>query len=182
MKKWLETDSFEEAFDKFNDNVDEIEQGFDNRYTKQEVDDELNTKADKLDTYTKTEVDNSLGLKANKQQEAWMTPTLLNGFTGEIRYRINEFNNLEIIGSLTFTSRISINSLPSFQLPMSYVPNWFIPGTSYKDQRFKFSIPTDDTQVGSARAALSSYNGNFIITHGNNFDQWHINISIPMSM
>ena len=108
MKKWLETDNFEEAFDKFNDNADEIDNTFE-------------LKADKATTYTKTEVDNSLDLKANKQQEEWMTPTLLNGWTTptKIEYYKDNFGVVRISG------RVSDGGNATgviFQLPVGYRP------------------------------------------------------------
>ena len=39
--------------------------------------------------------------KANKVQEAWITPTLINGWTGNLQYRKNEFENVEFRGGVT---------------------------------------------------------------------------------
>jgi len=45
--------------------------------------------------------------KANKVQEAWITPTLVNGATGTFQYRKNEFGRLEFKGELTQASTAS---------------------------------------------------------------------------
>ena len=45
--------------------------------------------------------------KANKDQEAWITPTLVNGATGTFQYRKNEFGRLEFKGDLTQASTAS---------------------------------------------------------------------------
>lgn len=39
--------------------------------------------------------------KANKKQEDWIRPTLLNGATGTLKYRKNEFGKLEFKGTLS---------------------------------------------------------------------------------
>ena len=44
---------------------------------------------------------NGIREKANKKQEDWITPTLLNGATGTLKYRKNEFGNLEFKGTLS---------------------------------------------------------------------------------
>ena len=102
-------------------------------YTKQEVDDELNTKADKLDTYTKQEVDDSLDLKANKQQEEWITPTLLNGWAvfsaNDIQpgYYKDSLGNVHLRG--TVKGGLTGGPNPILTLPVGYQPskNMFIP-------------------------------------------------------
>ena len=48
-----------------------------------------------------------LAEKANKVQEAWITPTLLNGFTGDIQYRKSEFGRVEFKGSIVTTVNTS---------------------------------------------------------------------------
>lgn len=84
MKKWLETDSFEEAFEKYNENVDEI--------------------------------DNTFALKANKQQEAWITPTFLNGASGSLQYRRNQFGDIQFRGSITVVN----SGVDQFVMPSGY--------------------------------------------------------------
>ena len=42
--------------------------------------------------------------KVNKVQEAWITPTLVNGATGSFQYRKNGFGRLEFKGELTQAS------------------------------------------------------------------------------
>ena len=71
----------------------------------------------------KTYVDTKLSEKANKQQEAWIVPTLLNGWIGlpgsaNIKYRKNNFGVVEIEGVL---SGGSLNTI-AFILPTGYRP------------------------------------------------------------
>lgn len=46
-------------------------------------------------------LDSQLAEKANKVQEAWITPTLLSGATGDIQYRKNQFGRVEFRGKVT---------------------------------------------------------------------------------
>lgn len=102
-------------------------------YTKQQVDAQLaeieQDKAEKTDigllsallTTAKTSLVNAINElfnnKANKAQEAWITPTLLNGATGTIQYRKNQFGRLEFRGKVT-----GINGLPCIQTVSGYRP------------------------------------------------------------
>ena len=67
---------------------------------------------------------NLINKKANIAQEAWITPTLLNGWTeiniyqGKIRYRKNNFGSVEIEG----IARYGANSSIIFKLPSTYTP------------------------------------------------------------
>ena len=70
-------------------------------YTKTEVDTKDALKADKSDTYTKTEVDTKDALKADKVQEGWITPTLLDGATGTLKFRKNQLGRVEFKGYIT---------------------------------------------------------------------------------
>ena len=54
-----------------------------------------------------------LSKKANKQQEEWISPTLLNGATGTIKYRKNELGNTEISGRLTVVASGIVLQLPA---------------------------------------------------------------------
>ena len=58
-----------------------------------------------------------LAAKANKKQEDWITPTLLNGTTGNIQFRKNQFGRVEFRGKITGTQGSS-----SFILPTGYRP------------------------------------------------------------
>ena len=65
----------------------------------------------------------ALNLKANKVQEAWITPTLLNGWTtssiyGSIRYNMDDMGYVHIEGSLIGTNAIG---LIAFVLPNKYM-------------------------------------------------------------
>ena len=56
--------------------------------------------------------------KANKKQEDWITPTLLNGATGTVQYRKNEFNELVFKGDVK-----TVNAgLQAFIMPVGYRP------------------------------------------------------------
>lgn len=56
--------------------------------------------------------------KANKKQEDWITATLLNGATGTVQYRKNEFGTVEIIGNVSIPN----TGLQAFILPVGYRP------------------------------------------------------------
>ena len=55
--------------------------------------------------------------KADKKQEDWITPTLLNGATGDIQFRKNQFGRVEFRGKVTGSQ-----GLVSFVLPTGYRP------------------------------------------------------------
>ena len=55
--------------------------------------------------------------KANKKQESWITPTLVNGATGNIQFRKNQFGRVEFRGKITGTQGSSV-----FMLPTGYRP------------------------------------------------------------
>ena len=60
-------------------------------------------------------VESNLESKVNKKQEDWITPTLLNGATGTIKYMKNELGKIEFKGVCT-----SIHGVPAFRLPFGY--------------------------------------------------------------
>ena len=84
---------------------------------------QLAQKANQATTYTKTEVDNALALKANKAQEAWITPTLLNGWVGEAGYPIGYYK--DTMGIVRLRGRIKNGPLvtPAFVFPIGYRPS-----------------------------------------------------------
>lgn len=57
-----------------------------------------------------------LELKADKAQEAWVTPTLTNGATGDLQYRKNQFGRVE------FRGKVNVVALgqPIFNIPVGY--------------------------------------------------------------
>ena len=55
--------------------------------------------------------------KANKKQEDWITPTLLNGATGDIQFRKNQFGRVEFRGKITGVEGVAV-----FNLPIGYRP------------------------------------------------------------
>ena len=57
---------------------------------------------------------------ATKEQKAWMTPTLLNGATGTIKYRKNQWGRVEFKGSLNVTN----SEKAQFVLPSGYFPGY----------------------------------------------------------
>ena len=68
----------------------------------------------------KTYVDTKLSEKANKQQEAWITPVLLNGATFPasvegVKFRKNQFGELEFKGEIA-----TVASGAQFTLPTGY--------------------------------------------------------------
>ena len=86
---------------------------------------QLADKANQATTYTKTEVDNALSLKANKVQEAWITPTLLNGwvnngeFNESVGYMKDNFGFVHIKGFVT----PGLFDVSIFTLPVGYRPS-----------------------------------------------------------
>ena len=71
--------------------------------------------------------------KANKAQEAWITPTLVNGATGTIRYRKNQFGKLEFTGNLT-----TISGASAFNMHLAYRPL----------QEIRFPVTATDGTLG----------------------------------
>lgn len=75
--------------------------------------------------------------KANKTQEAWLTPTLLNGVTNfasrEVGYRKNGFGNIEIMGVIVPPN----SGTTVFNLPIGYRPTLltYYTGTTAGDNR-----------------------------------------------
>lgn len=62
---------------------------------------------------------NELRKKANKQQDAWISPTLINGWTGDgVAFRKNQFGKIEFKGTLIEGS-LGYNP---FALPIGYRP------------------------------------------------------------
>lgn len=56
--------------------------------------------------------------KANKKQEDWITPTLLNGSTGTIHFRKNEFGRVEFRGVATHKDGTLLMILPTGYRPL----------------------------------------------------------------
>lgn len=99
-----------------------------------------------------------LELKADKAQEAWITPTLLNGATGTFKYRKNTIGQLEIMAYLTNTPY----NQTLFQFPSGYRPSTtsFIGTMSNSDSPIRFSIGTDGfcSLRGTSTSAICSIN------------------------
>lgn len=68
--------------------------------------------------------------KANKVQEAWITPTLLNGATGLTQYRKNQFGIVECYGQVVIGT--GANGTDIFKLPSGYMPGSYIPSFGAK--------------------------------------------------
>ena len=78
--------------------------------------------------------------KANKQQEDWITPTLLNGFSGDLRYRKTQFNELQIDNNALNGGGIG---KVIFVLPIEYRPvlsKVFMVGTSFSTSFAKITV------------------------------------------
>ena len=59
--------------------------------------------------------------KADKKQEDWITPTLLNGATGDVQFRKDQFGRVEFRGKITGAQGTSVFSLPTgYRPPMTY--------------------------------------------------------------
>ena len=114
--------------------------------------------------------------KANKVQEAWITPTLLNGFTGDVRYRKTETGMLQIVGKLESPTALGSEVLDIFTLPIAYIPVRFsnsVPG--------KFEIIEDAFYTfRTAKVVLSQYTKTVVIYAGQNATSWHFNICTPL--
>ena len=118
----------------------------------------------------------ALDAKANKVQEAWITPTLLNGFTGDVRYRKTETGMLQIVGYLKSPTVLSSEVLDIFTLPIAYIPVRFsnsVPG--------KFEIIEDAFYTfRAAKVVLSPYTKTVTMYAGQNSTSWHFNIVTPL--
>ena len=118
----------------------------------------------------------ALNLKVNKVQEAWITPTLLNGFTGDVRYRKTETGMLQIVGYLKSPTALGSGGLDIFTLPIAYIPVRFsnsVPG--------KFEIIEDAFYTfRAAKVVLSPYTKTVIMYAGQNSTSWHFNIVTPL--
>jgi hypothetical protein len=86
--------------------------------------------------------------KANKQQEEWITPTLLNGATGDLQYRMNIFGRVEFRGEL-----IAPLQNNAFVLPIKYRPLSTVLGI----------IPERPTGITSRRVAMLNNNTGFYV-------------------
>lgn len=98
-------------------------------------------------------VNEGLGLKANKEQKAWITPTLLNGWTNvegftPCQYMKDNFGFVHIRGRL----KGPYSSTITFALPSGYIPEFPV----------QF-IATTNSRTSPALAYVST-NGNIYIT------------------
>ena len=75
-----------------------------------------------------TATQTALNLKANKVKQAWITPTLLNGATGTVQYRKNDFGDVEFRGSLNGTAGASPFTMPAAYRP-GIIYNGVVSGT-----------------------------------------------------
>ena len=94
--------------------------GVGNEPTKKEMD-ELIKVTGYIDSENGVNVKEMLGYlmagKANKKQEDWITPTFLNGSTGNMQFRKNQFGRVEFRGSVTGSESGSV-----LMLPLGYRP------------------------------------------------------------
>ena len=68
---------------------------------------------------TLADVDIGLELKADKQQEAWITPTLLGGATGVVAYLKDELGFVHLKGRVNS----AVDVLTMFVMPSGYRPD-----------------------------------------------------------
>lgn len=110
--------------------------------------------------------------KANKKQEEWITPTLLNGFTGDVRYRKTQFGHLEIYGTITSANPIDRTALNVFSLPLGYQPT----------RNVRFEAPESAFYTfRNARMYYSTYKKTISVYAGQGASSWEINVSIPIN-
>ena len=112
-----------------------------------------------------------LDKKADKKQEAWITPTLLNGFTGDVRYRKTQFGHLEIFGTITSAEPINNKQITVFSLPSGYRPARSVKFEAQENAFYTFR---------SARMSYGSYGNVIGIYAGQGGSSWDINVSIPI--
>lgn len=109
--------------------------------------------------------------KANKKQEDWITPTLLNGFTGNVRYRKTEFGNLEINGTITYDTPINVLHVNVFSLPSGY----------YTKREVKLEVTENSYGFfRNAKMITSPYFQALRMYNGQGGSSWDINVSIPI--
>lgn len=116
--------------------------------------------------------DGELDKKANKQQEAWITPTLLNGFTGDIKYRKTQFGHLEIYGTITSIDPINTTKINVFLLPLGYQPARSVKFEATEDAFYSFK---------NAKMHYSAYAKTISIYNGQGGSTWEVNVSIPIN-
>ena len=114
----------------------------------------------------------ALDAKANKVQEDWITPTLLSGFTGTVKYRKTQFGRLEIYGTITSANPINNTEYDVFLLPLEYRPT----------RDVKFDVPENAYYTfRSAKISFSVYDKTIKIYSGQGGSTWDINVSIPIN-
>ena len=114
----------------------------------------------------------ALDAKANKVQEDWITPTLLSGFTGTVKYRKTQFGRLEIYGTITSANPINNTAYDVFLLPLEYRPT----------RDVKFDVPENAYYTFiSAKISFSGYDKTIKIYSGQGGSTWDINVSIPIN-
>lgn len=114
----------------------------------------------------------ALELYAKKKQEDWITPTLLNVFTGNVRYRKTQFGHLEIYGTIKSINPITNTAFDIFSLPSGYIPA--------REVKFEASDNAYYT-FRNARMVLSVYYKKIQIYTGQGGSSWEINVSIPIN-
>ena len=99
--------------------------------------------------------------KADKKQEDWITPTLLNGATGTVKYRKNEFGTVELTGIIS----VSTTGLQPFVLPMGYRPR----------TTFSNAITTRNSSNAMGKLTVGSSGSTFLTISNTEFDLTGIN-------
>ena len=93
--------------------------------------------------------------KANRMQEDWITPTLINGFSGGLKYRKTQFNELQID---CIALKDGVVGQVIFVLPLEYRPpsaKVFIVGTSFSANFAKITVTTGGSVILTANGGGS---------------------------
>ena len=96
--------------------------------------------------------------KADKQQEAWITPTLLNDATGTIKYRKNEFGVIEFKGNLNAPISHALTVANGYQSGNN-IRVLVAEETSFSVQSFVVSSDGRIVITSTALGKLLSFNG-----------------------
>ena len=98
--------------------------------------------------------------KANKTQEAWITPTFKNGYSGTLQYRKNEWGILEFRGRIVAPAAVGLRV--AFTLASGYIPSQAIeiPTASSASTVILFAINTSGDVTMPSSPSLQYYMSN----------------------
>ena len=118
---------------------------------------------------------------SDKHTTEWITPTLLNGVTGEVRYRINAVNQLELAGAISVPTDFKYTQQIFTFIDKSYIPlriSHSDTSNLYADRCMKFRIPIDGDD--SVLCSISRYNDSFYVGSYAPGKRLHINLVVPL--